>query len=235
MTAQSSVSRRAAETRLMLDELTRRSRSPGTETGPSRRPFVTISRQAGARGAEIGRRLGEVLGWEVLGRGAVEALARELELDPRRLELLDETSSGWIRDSVLSLMDSRILVQDTYIRQLSRIVALAADRGRVILIGRGAHLLLPRDGGLRVRVVAHRDWRVDQFARSRGIGTDLAEKRVKALDQARRDFIRRHFRAEAGDESLFDLTLDVSVFGVEGCVEMLKKAIDVLGLGGGET
>ncbi len=60
--------------------------------------FLAISREAGARGAEIGRCVGELLGWEVFHRNLLDCVADRFKLSRPMLDLVDETPSGWVYD-----------------------------------------------------------------------------------------------------------------------------------------
>ncbi len=224
---------------MLLDDLTRRLEAEAdtaTRGRPALGPYVTISRLSGSGGSSIARALAKEMGWEVLDRELVEGLARELELDPRRLELMDETRTNWLRDTIFNLLDSRLVLQDSYVTLLGRVMALAAHKGRVIFVGRAGNLVLPRDDGLRVRIVAPRPWRVRHTADREGLGEAAASERVASLDAARADFVRRHFRVDADDPSAFDLVLDAAALGSEGVVTLIKTAMEIKGLiGSGEA
>ncbi len=229
MVTRDRVSAHAAEARMLLDELTRRLRAedPPSKAHPAALgPFVTISRQAGSGGSAIARRLSDDLGWSMLDRELVENLARALELDPRRLELVDETRTDWLRDTIFNLLDSRLVLQDSFVALLGRVMMLAARRGRVILVGRAGHLLLPDSGGLRVRIVAPRSWRVRRYAESEGLDEVAAAKRVDDLDAAREEFVRRHFRVGPADLPVFDLVLDAASLGEAGAASLIRRALE---------
>jgi cytidylate kinase len=218
---------------MLLDDLTRRLEAESdkrTLGHPALGPYVTISRLSGSGGSSIAQLLAEELGWRVLDRELVEGLARELELDPRRLELMDETRTNWLRDTIFNLLDSKLVLQDSYVTLLGRVMVLAAHKGRVIFVGRAGNLVLPRDGGLRVRIVAPRPWRIQRIADRENLGETAASERVATLDAARSDFVRRHFKVEADDPAAFDMVLDAAALGEEGVVTLVKKAMEIKGL-----
>lgn len=205
------------------------------ETPPLERPsqlgpYLTISRQVDSGGAEVARRVGLRIGWAVFDKELVEDLARRLELSPQMLELLDETRTGWFTDTMLNLMNSRIVLQDSYVSMLGRVMYLAAYDGKVIIVGRGGHLLLPPETGLRVRVIAPRWTRLERFCEREQVEVEVAERRFDQLEASRDDYLRRHFRRDPDDATQFDLVLDSSVFGLDGCVEMICRALELRGL-----
>jgi cytidylate kinase len=192
--------------------------------------FLTISREAGSRGAEVAQLVGERLGWAVLDKNLVDRLAGDLKLEPRVLELLDETRINWFSETLLNLFNSRLVAQQGYVELLGKVVALAAASEPVVIVGRGAHLILPPEAGLRVRVVAPRAARVQWFSQSEGLDPQTAEKRIDAIDSDRRAFVSRNFRRESDDASAYDLVLNTASFGVGGCVEVIYWALELRGL-----
>lgn len=233
MATKHTVSTHPAEARMLFDELTRRldqEIDPATLGRPALGPYVTISRQSGSGGSLIAQRLAGDLGWKVLDRELVDGLARELELDPHRLELMDETRTNWLRDTIFNLLDSRLVLQDSYVTLLGRVMALAAHNGQVIFVGRAGNLILPRDDGLRVRIVAPRPWRIQRVAERDSLGESAASERVASLDAARSDFVRRHFKVDADNPAAFDMVVDVASLGEDGVVTLIKKTMEIKGL-----
>lgn len=201
-----------------------------TETVPVPGPYVTISREAESGGAEIARRLGERLGWSVLDRELVNELAQRLELEPHLLELMDETRVGWFSETLLNLFNSRLVLQGSYVSMLSRVIALAAFDGRVIIVGRGANLVLPPDDGLRVRVVAPHALRLAALADRQGLDRKAAGVRLDDVDDSRADFVRRQFHADLRDATLYDLVIDSTRFGLGRSAELIHRALELRGL-----
>ena len=193
-------------------------------------PFLTISREAGSGGAEVSRRVGVRLGWAVLDKELVEHLANDLKLEPRALKLMDETRADWFSETLLNLFNSRLVAQQAYVELLGKVVALATASEPVVIVGRGAHLILPTENGLRVRVTAPRRSRIEAISRAEGLDLPAAEKRMDAVDADRFGFIRRNFRSDVTDASLYDLVANAGTLGADGCVEVIIRALEVRGL-----
>ena len=115
---------------------------------------ITITREYGAGGAELARQLAQALGWELLDRELLHQAAQIQQVPDTELERLDEQA--------ITMTDRFRLHPPhlTYLEGLRQAAQQAADRGRVILVGRGArHLLGERPDCLHVRLVAPRAWR----------------------------------------------------------------------------
>jgi cytidylate kinase len=193
-------------------------------------PYLTISREVDSGGAEVARLVGLRLGWAVFDKELVEDLARRLELSPQMLELLDETRTNWFTDTMLNLMNSKIVLQDSYVSLLGRVMHLAAFDGKVIFVGRAGHLLLPPGTGLRVRVIAPREVRLARSCEREGVTAGEAARRLDRMEAARADFLHRHFRVDPDDPGQFDLVMDSSAFGIDGCVELVCRGLELRGL-----
>lgn len=191
-------------------------------------PFVALSREAGSGGADVGRILAERLGWALYDRELVDEVAERLHVAPRFLELLDEARTDWFRDALLELVDKRLVHQDAYVRRLGRLMLLAAWEGDAVFVGRGAHLLLPSDNGLLVRVVAPRAFRIARLAEREAIPVEAAARKVEDLDEARATYLRRNFRH--ADDVGFDVVLDSSRLGIEGSVDVIVAGLRARGL-----
>ncbi len=223
------------ESRMRWDEVLSRAAEEAREDRPADRslgPWISVSRQAGSGGGEVAAAVGEALGWSVLDKELVDGLADRLRVDSGVLRLQDETRSNWFEDTLLNLLDSKLVLQSSYVELVGRIVLLAAYRGSVVVVGRGANLMLLRQGGLRVRIVAPRAWRIDHLAAREGLGAGDAAARVDELDRARSEFIRRHFRREPDDPDGYDLVVDAATFGIGGAAELVGAAARRLGLVG---
>jgi cytidylate kinase len=189
-------------------------------------PYLTISREAGSKGAAMARAVGERLGWSVLDKELVNGLADDLKLEPEILELMDETRSNWFSETLLNLFNSRLVLQHSYVDLVGKVVALAAAEGRVVIVGRGAHLILPPVNGLRVRIVAPAATRSAEIAESAGLDERAARRQIDEIDANRQDFIRRHFRRDAADASQYDLVLNSGSLGVEVGVEIIIRTME---------
>ena len=182
-------------------------------------PYITISRESGAGGGEIGALLGKRLGWQILGREFVDFIAEEYQLPHGMLHFVDETTANWFHDVFGYWFDSRTVSHEKFVRRLGDVVLLAAQDGNVVFIGRGAQCFLPRENGLAVRIVASDQYRLDRVMRLRKLAKSEAQRFIETTDRGRRDFVERYFRQDVADPHLYDVVLNVDRIGVEGAVE----------------
>lgn len=220
-----------AEYRMRLQRLLERAalaKEPPNEQALG--PFLTVSREAGSGGTEVARSVGERLGWKVLGCELMQDLAHELELDPRLLELMDETHIDWFSETLLNLFNSRLILQGSYVSMLSRSIALAVCDGPVVIVGRAANLVLPPKFGLRVRIVAPRELRLAALADREGLDLRVASDRLDEIDANRADFVRRHFHIKVADPHYYDLVIDTIRLGISAAADLVCRALELRGL-----
>jgi hypothetical protein len=192
---------------------------------PHIHPFVTISRETGAGGSEVGRMVGEKLGWEVLDKNLIERVANRFHEGPEMLELVDETVPNWVYDVLGTWMDHKIIPHEKYVAHLVRVILAAARHGSCVFVGRGAQLFLPRGKGLAVRLTAPEKFRIAEIMRLLGLAREEAHRLVVETDRARHDFVERYFHHDINDLRLFDLVINTERFGLAGAAEQIVAAV----------
>ena len=115
---------------------------------------ITITREYGAGGGEVARKLAESLGWELLDRELLHQAAQVEHVSDAELERLDEKTITMANRFSLHPPHKK------YLHGLTEAARQAAQRGNVVLVGRGARQLLGETPDtFHLRLVAPRDWR----------------------------------------------------------------------------
>jgi cytidylate kinase len=100
---------------------------------------------------------------------------------------------------------------------------LLAGGGGVIL-GRAAAVVLGKDRGFHVRLDGPADRRVAQGAAIEGISEEQAWARLRAADKARAAYVRRLYRCDSADASLYHLVLDSTAIPLDTVIELIVTA-----------
>jgi len=100
---------------------------------------------------------------------------------------------------------------------------LVADGGGVIL-GRAAAVVLGRDGGFHVRLDGPSDRRIIQGATVEGISHEQASARMEAADKARAAYVRRLYRVDPADASLYHMVIDSTAIPLDTVIELILTA-----------
>ena len=100
---------------------------------------------------------------------------------------------------------------------------LVADGGGVIL-GRAAAVVLGRDRGFHVRLDGPSDRRIIQGATVEGISHEQASARMEAADKARAAYVRRLYRVDPADASLYHMVIDSTAIPLDTVIELILTA-----------
>ncbi len=186
-------------------------------------PYLTISREEGAGGSEIARAVGREIGWEVLDGALLDRVAQRLDVSRPMLAMVDETRRSWMQDAFGSWMNGRMIAAEKYVAQLGPVVLAATRQASVILVGRGAQFLLPPRGGVAVRIISSRKYRIDQVMCRENVGHTDAERMIDEVDEGRCEFVRRYFHREIDDPLLYDLVVNVESLGHESAIALIRS------------
>ena len=101
---------------------------------------------------------------------------------------------------------------------------LAAGGGGVIL-GRAAAVALGKDRGYHVRLDGPPERRIAQGAVIEGVGEQEARARLRAADKARTAYVRRLYRTDPADPSLYHLVIDSTAIPLDTVIELILAAV----------
>ncbi len=208
--------------------LERAAAQPEVVVGPAVEPaaasYITISRQYGTAGSVIARQVAERLDWSLYDRELLEAVALDAHLQERLLEPFDETSRDDMEYWIRGLLTEETVSEHHYTGSLFKVLATIAKVGQAVIVGRGAHLALPPDSGLRVRLFAPLEARVAAICAEEGLTESEATRKVADVEQRRQLWIQRAFGAAAKEKFTFDLALNTATLTIEGCVDLILAA-----------
>jgi cytidylate kinase len=186
---------------------------------------VAVSRMAGAGGGELARRLAERLDYGLFDRALVDAVAAGAGVQARLVEGLDERVRSLIERVVTDAFRTGVFVESDYLREVVRTIRTVAERGKAVILGRGAAQVLSPQQALRVRVVAPRAARIERRAKARGVAPEEAARQIDAEESERREFVRHHFGQDPDDACLYDLVINTGTLAIETAVELVAEAL----------
>jgi cytidylate kinase len=185
---------------------------------------VALSREAGARGGTIARRVGRKLGWQVYDQELLEYMAQQAALSPGVLDPLPPGGGDWAEARLRELLQTGAMAGESGVVNLARVVLALGARGAAVLIGRGAGLILPRETTLHVRVVSPLEERIAYMGQWLRLPEEEAAARVRLRDARRAEFLSAHFHRDPGEVHQYDLVLNSSLLGEDACAELIVHA-----------
>lgn len=192
--------------------------------------IITIGREFGSGGHEIGLRLAEALGIPFYDKLLVSMVAEEGEFAQKYLEEMDEKVDMHIAPFLATRSNYAIYQQPmsdkVFFRQAEIIRKLAAG-GSCVIVGRCADYILEKNPHL-VRIFLYGDLK-DRVARKESMNLEISEsdmtKHVLATDRKRSRYYRHYTGQVWGKKEYYDICLNTSVTGLEGAVEILKTMV----------
>jgi cytidylate kinase len=216
--------RRMREWALRLEQ--QRQRHPEPATAPlvqEIHPCLTISREAGAGGGELARRLGELLHKDVLDAEILDHMARRHSIPRDMLEFVDERTTNWMLEVFGKWLAPRVVTQSQYVVHLGQVVLLAAQSAATVFVGRGAQFVLPADKTLRVYLVSPLASRVAHVQKTRQFSETEAKGYIRETDEGRRHLVKRYFNREIGDPHLYDLVLNRAHISLDAAADLIAR------------
>lgn len=192
--------------------------------------IITVSRQMGAGGAELARRVADALGWRVVDNELVEAIAARAGLPATEVALKEEQAPGFFDRLLRTLTTAAPEIQAApdevaeleeakLVAVTESVVADVAREGRIVLVGRAASAVLSTDrDALHVKVVAPKEARVRAVAERAGLDADVARDRVEASDASRSRYHRQYYHRDWNDAAHYHLVLNSAALGLEAAV-----------------
>src|SRR5689334_21977800 len=142
---------------------------------------VALSREAGTPAVEVAWEVASRLDWTVYDRELPLALARELKLPLEIVEKIDERRQSWLLECIGGFVSAPELSEGRYFRHMTALVRSMGERGRCVIVGRGAAYVLPPQSTLRVRLVGDREDRIATFGRRRHLDHVTAAREVEEV------------------------------------------------------
>jgi hypothetical protein len=198
-------------------------RGTAASTGPRfpRTLTIAISRQSGARGGSIAKRVGRLLGWQYVDQDLMEFIAQQ---GVAAGDELSAAASAWADKRLDELRVAGNLGTDPQATHFARVILTLGATGEVVLLGRGSGHILPTASTLHVRVIAPRADRIAYFSQWQRLTPAEAEREVDTRDQKRAQYLLDQFGVDAADPVHYHFVLNSSLLGVEMCADLIAQA-----------
>lgn len=202
-------------------------------------PVVTISRECGCTAINIANSLAEKLSvktgkrWSVLTKEILERSAKELNLDPAKIEYVFNSKEKTTWDEILSALSSKYYQSDRKIKKtIAEVVRSFACKGNCIIIGRGGVVLTNDiERSFHIKLQAPLEWRASQLQKIYKLSMDEMLKYAVDIDK-KREILRNYFNKEPLPNTVFDVIYNSKNLKEENIVDSsinLMKQKGVLG------
>ena len=199
--------------------------------------IITISREYGSGGRQVGLTVAKKLGMEVYDKELIDAAAKEIGfptemIADREQRLTNSLLYNFAMGTLYGIAYPREpkvselpLTEQIYQAQ-KKAIEEAAKRGSCIFVGRCAdYILKSRPDVLRVFIYADRDIRKRRAIEEYGEIEEYIDEFMYQTDKRRRIHYENYTNQKWGSRENYDLMLNSGDLGLDKCVELLCEAV----------
>jgi cytidylate kinase len=200
---------------------------------------LTISREYGSGGRQIGEKLAQALGIGFYDKSIIKMASEKSGLSPDFIEKSEESIPNTflfnLKQSAFSNFDSvsfyetptsdkMFLAQSTVIKEIS-------EAERCVIVGRCAdYILRDTPGVVRVFIHASSEDRAKRAVEAYNLPSDNAAAAIRKIDKNRANYYKYYTNRYWGDFKNYDLAVNTSFTGIDGAVELIRTMLAEKGL-----
>ena len=198
--------------------------------------IISIGRECGSGGCEIGTILAEHYGIKLYDRNLISSLAQELQKDPEALEKLEEKVTGklspFIRKNGFSAkvgaIGDKYTESDRIFMTERALISHLAEAESFVIIGRAANsILADHPNALRLFIYASEEFKLPRVKAQFNLQDDHeARKIMHKTDKERKEYFEYYSDMIWGSTDGHDFMLDSSVFGIEETAKIIMELAD---------
>ncbi|MBR4576342.1 MAG: cytidylate kinase-like family protein [Clostridia bacterium] len=201
-------------------------------------PIITVGRQYGSGGREVAKKLAEVMNLSFYDKELLAEASRESGICQEVIENYDEKQekrsffsmlgTGFQgRTDSLGMYLEMPLNHRIFLAQFDAIRKIA-DKGSCVIVGRCAdYVLRDHPNVLNVFIKASLEERIKRIERLYDPDPMKAEDMIRKADKQRATYYNYYATGTWGDANNYHLCLDTGVLGVNGAVELIRRAVEL--------
>jgi len=189
---------------------------------------ITIGRENGSGGHEIGEKLAKALGFSFYDKELLKLIAEKSGIQEQVLQKADETASNPLFAPYYPPSIDPGSLNDRVFKMQADLIKEKADTENCVIIGRCANYVLEdRENVVRVFIYADIEKRINRIMTRHGlVDRDLAIKLIKKTDKQRRTYYQFYTEMKWGRVEGQDILIDSGLLGIDGTVELLKHLVE---------
>ena len=189
--------------------------------------IITIGREYGSGGREIGEKLAERLSIPIYDKQLITESVQASGICQEVFEQYDETATNSLLYSLVMgtyNVNMPLPIPDQLFLEQFKVIQKLAKKGSCIFIGRCADYVLEENPHLiSVFIQGDEEDKMKRIMKRNNISESEAKKRMKSIDKARKTYYERYTNKSWGKTNSYDVTLNSSTFGIDRSVEFLYR------------
>jgi cytidylate kinase len=205
--------------------------TPKSPSGDSKVGILTIGRQLGSGGKQIGEILSHKLGIPCYDKELIQMASRDSGLGKEFFEKFDENESHTFlgkyfgfRSGFMGISEINYLCNETLFKIQSDVIKELAEKESCIFVGRCADYILrnhPRC--LKIFISADIKDRIQRICQSKQISEKEAASLIEQTDKKRANYYNFYSNKIWGMATSYDLCINSSVFSMEEIVAIIEE------------
>ncbi|MEG1848484.1 MAG: cytidylate kinase-like family protein [Lachnospiraceae bacterium] len=192
----------------------------------NQKTVITIGREFGSEGHEIGQELAERLAIPLYDKDLLEKAAERSGVSVSHLANVDETITNRFLEPYLGFGNNKENLNDKLFQVETQIIRDVAAKSSCIIVGRCADYILKEDADcVHVFIYAPYEARVQIIKQKHCITEEEAKKLVKKMDQVRNSYYAYYVGKGWNRKEGKDILLNRAKFGIDGCVDILEAMV----------
>lgn len=189
---------------------------------------VTISREYGSGGREIGEKLAQALGFSFYDKDLLKLIAEKSGIKEEILKKADEEAANPLFAPYYPPHIDPGSLNDRVFKMQAELIKEKAATENCIIVGRcGNYILDDMENAVHVFIYADQEERIDRImARHNLEDREMAEKLVKKTDKHRRGYYQFYTELRWGRAEGYDIMIDSGLLGIDGTVAVLKTIVE---------
>ncbi|MFW5646284.1 MAG: AAA family ATPase [Acetivibrio ethanolgignens] len=198
--------------------------------------IITISRQYGSGGREIGEKLAKEFGVPFYDNELISRAAKESGFAEAAFEHAEEKATNSLLYSIAMGMNaygnqdfgfSSLSLDDKIFLAQSNIIRKVAEDGPCVIVGRCAdYVLKDVPNVVNVFVYAGLDFRINRATKLYGISERKAAEQVMKYDKRRANYYNYHTSEKWGNMFNYDLAVKTECVGIDESVALIKVFVE---------
>ena len=197
---------------------------------------ITIGRQYGSGGRELGQILAKNLGYEFYDEELVTMAAEKNKMHKDILRAVDEKATKSLLYTLVTGSDLRFFntstqyempINDKLFITQSEIIKNLADKSSCVIVGRCADYVL-RDSAqkcLHLFVYADLEHRIQRICQKYDLTPEKAKDKINKIQKSRKAYYNYYSNREWGNVSNYDLCVNTGTLGLQKAAEVIEEFV----------
>lgn len=201
-------------------------------------PFMTISREYGCLGYNVGEEVARLLNqkyrpensWTVYERHLLDRVMEDMHISRELAETLTDKGKSFMADYFRTTFSSYPPEAAVYKKLVETIRILAAN-GHAVIIGRVGNVItkdMPR--GYHVRLIASENRKIENISEQFKISKKDAKEVLVKKGEAREQFILKRLKVNMADPAQYSVVINTTDLTIESTARLVIRGMELTGV-----